>query len=198
MLDTLVRRHIDPPFERLCNSVFKTFDVSPLQLTLFGFLSGILSFAFLSQQKYKIAIALILLNRFCDLLDGIIARMKDEQSDLGAFYDISFDFIIYAGVVFSFALGRGDLLSLQIGIYVLFAIFTTGTAFLAFAIFAAKNKIETTTQKLGHKSLHFLGGLIEGTETFIFIIAICMFPTYWIHLWQSLSHHSLDAPHHSL
>ena len=105
--------------------------------------------------------------------------MKDEQSDLGAFYDISFDFIIYAGVVFSFALGRGDLLSLQIGIYVLFAIFTTGTAFLAFAIFAAKNKIETTTQKLGHKSLHFLGGLIEGTETFIFIIAICMFPTYF-------------------
>jgi hypothetical protein len=50
----------------------------------------------------------------------------------------------------------------------------TGSSFLAFAVMAAKRGL--TTEIRGSKSLYYLGGLTEGTETIALFVAICLFP----------------------
>jgi hypothetical protein len=50
----------------------------------------------------------------------------------------------------------------------------TGTTFLAFAILAAKRGLASEAR--GRKSLYYLGGLTEGTETIAVFAAFCLFP----------------------
>jgi hypothetical protein len=61
--------------------------------------------------------------------------------------------------------------------FLIFSFMGTGSSFLAFAIMAEKRKIERL--EYGRKSLYFLGGLAEGTETIVFLILICLFPSYF-------------------
>jgi len=53
----------------------------------------------------------------------------------------------------------------------------TGSSFLAFSVMAEKNGIKSL--KYPNKSLYYLGGLMEGTETIIFFILFCLFPDYF-------------------
>ena len=53
----------------------------------------------------------------------------------------------------------------------------TGSTFLAFA---AVSKKDRTRKKSGRqKSFYYLEGFTEGTETIIFCVLICIFPTYF-------------------
>ncbi|WP_321160240.1 hypothetical protein [Marinomonas rhodophyticola] len=61
--------------------------------------------------------------------------------------------------------------------FLIFSFMGTGSSFLAFAIMAEKRKIERL--EYGHKSLYFLGGLAEGTETIAFLVLICLLPSYF-------------------
>ena len=65
------------------------------QITLFGFLLGLLVVPALAYQAYSLALLFLLLNRFADGLDGAVARLT-EPTDRGAFLDISCDFFFYA------------------------------------------------------------------------------------------------------
>jgi len=47
-------------------------------------------------------------------------------------------------------------------------------SFLAFAAVAAKRSLTTTAR--GPKSIYYLGGLTEGTETIAVFTAFCLFP----------------------
>src|SRR3546814_1217422 len=64
-----------------------------------------ISWALLALGSYGGALALILLNRLADGLDGAVARHA-RVSDLGGYLDIVLDFLFYSGVVFFFAVGR--------------------------------------------------------------------------------------------
>ena len=58
--------------------------------------------------------------------------------------------------------------------FLIFSFVGTGSSFLAYAIFAAKRGI--TTNIRGAKSLYYIGGLTEGTETIALFVALCLFP----------------------
>src|SRR3546814_520446 len=58
--------------------------------------------------------------------------------------------------------------------FLIFSFVGTGASFLAFAALAAKHGI--TTAARGAKSLYYLGGLTEGTETIALFVAICLLP----------------------
>ena len=83
-----------------------------------------------------LALALLLVNRLADGLDGAVAR-QTRLTDLGGFLDIVLDFIVYAGMVFAFALADPAANALAAA-FLLFAFMGTGSSFLAFAIMAAK------------------------------------------------------------
>jgi phosphatidylglycerophosphate synthase len=171
MLDGLLRPAIDPALARLAQFAVRA-GISANAATMGGFAIGIAAMGLIVVELYGWAIAALLLSRLCDGLDGAIAR-RTQVSDIGAFLDIALDFIFYAGVVFAFGLARPEANALAAA-FLLFSFIGTCATFLAFAIFAGKRGI--TTPERGPKSIYYLGGLTEGTETLIAFIVACLFP----------------------
>jgi phosphatidylglycerophosphate synthase len=174
MLDARLRRLIDPPLERLARPLAAR-GLSANATSLIGFALGLAAMAAIALGSYLPGLALLLLNRFCDGLDGAIAR-KRGLSDLGGFLDILLDFIVYAGIPFAFALADPAANALPAAFLIL-SFVGTGTAFLAFAAMAAKRGLATDLR--GKKSLYYLGGLTEGTETILVFVLACLLPGWF-------------------
>ncbi len=149
--------------------------LSANQITLSGFLIGLAAVPLLAFQQYQIALIAILLNRLFDGLDGALAR-RQGCSDFGGYLDIVCDFIFYSAIVVGFALAKPSENALAASILI-FSFMGTGSSFLSFAVMAAKRQIESTVYP--HKSLYYLGGLTEGTETISCFILFCLFPEHF-------------------
>ena len=165
-----MRRVIDPPLEHAGGWLARS-GLSANAVTWLGFSIGLMAIAALAFQLYGLALVLILANRTADGLDGAVARQRGP-TDLGGYLDIVLDFLFYSGVIFGFALGRPE--DALAAAFLIFAFVGTGTSFLAYAILAAKRDL--TTEIRGRKSLYYLGGLTEGSETIALLVAICLFP----------------------
>ncbi len=173
MLDAVARKLVDPPLNVAGRSLARA-GVSANTVTTVGFVLGLGSAAAIAVEAYGAGLFLFALNRLADGLDGAVARAR-RKTDIGGYLDIVLDFLVYAAVVVGFAAARPEnalpaalLLATFIG---------TGTTFLTFAIFAAKHGLET--QSRGAKSLYYLGGLTEGTETIIFFVLFCLLPSWF-------------------
>ncbi len=121
------------------------------------------------------ALFLILANRICDGLDGALARIQGI-TDAGGFLDVSLDFVFYSLIPFGFVLAAPDQNAIA-GAFLIFSFVGTGTSFLAFAIMAGKRNIDNPVYK--HKSLYYMSGLTEGTETIGCFVAFCLFPQHF-------------------
>ncbi len=147
--------------------------VSPNRLTLLGLAAGLASAATAAAQVWWWALGLWLLSRAMDGLDGPLARRRrvaahgnvetSHGSEAGGFLDITADFAVYGATVVGVAIGAtrqydADWLPFLL---VLLAYYVNGTAFLAFSSIAER----TGRQRQDGRSLSFLGGLAEGTET---------------------------------
>lgn len=170
MLDPLMRRVIDPPLVMVGSSLARC-GVSANALTWGGFAIGIGAMAALAVQSYWLALALILINRLFDGLDGALARQM-TPTDYGAFLDILLDLLTYAGLVLAFAVGRPEHALMAAFLITMFV--GTGCSFLTFAVLATKRGIETESR--GRKSFYHAAGLAEGTESILFCCAMCVFP----------------------
>ena len=147
--------------------------VSPNGLTVLGLATGLASAATAAAQLWWWALGLWLFSRAMDGLDGPLARRRgpteldsteiSPTSEAGGFLDITADFIVYGATVVGVAVGAtrqydADWLPFLL---VLLAYYVNGTAFLAFSSIAER----TGRQREDGRSLSFLGGLAEGTET---------------------------------
>ena len=147
-------------------------DVTADSISLAGFGLGILAVPALALGWFGLALALILLNRLADGLDGAVARMG-VPTDRGAFLDIALDFVFYAVVPLGFALA--DPAANALPAAVLIAAFVgTGSSFLAFAVIAAKRGMRA--EDYPSKGIFYLGGLTEGFETIALFVAMCLWP----------------------
>ena len=171
MLDAAARRLITPPLDFAGARIART-GVRANTVTFAGILVGALVIPALAFEAYGLALAVVLANRLIDGLDGAVARYS-KITDLGGYLDIVGDFLFYAAVPFGFALARPEENALAAA-FVIFSFIGTGASFLTYAIMAAKRGI--TTEVRGRKSLYYLGGLTEGTETIAFFVLICVFP----------------------
>ena len=120
---------------------------------------------------YALALLCIVLNRLADGVDGELARMG-TPSDAGGFLDITLDFIFYQAVVFAF--GLADPANTSWALLLMLPFVGTGVSFLAFAVMAEKHQIVSVSYP--NKSLHYLNGLAEGTETIAVFVAFCLWP----------------------
>jgi phosphatidylglycerophosphate synthase len=147
------------------------------QVTVLGFFVGLLAVPFIILDWYALALVCIVLNRIGDGIDGELARLG-TPSDAGGFLDITLDFIFYQAVVFAFALT--DPANTFWALLLMLSFVGTAVSFLAFAIMAEKRQI--TNVNYPNKSLHYLNGLAEGTETIAAFVAFCLWPQYfpWI------------------
>ena len=131
-------------------------------------------------QFFLTDLILLVLNRLCDGLDGTMARLT-IPSPLGGYLDIVFDFTIYSGFVLAFGLSNSNYTI--ISMVLLFLYIGTGTTFLARAAIQTQlDKIpeSSVSKKELPKSFYYSSGLIEGTETTIFMILCLLLPNFYI------------------
>lgn len=147
-------------------------------LTVAGFVAGLACVPLLATGHNLLALLCLILNRLADGLDGELARL-DEPSDAGGYLDITLDFIFYAVFPLGFALADPAVFALPAA--VLIASFVgTGASFLAFATQAQKHALESPD--FAYKSLYYLNGLAEGTETIICFALMCLLPAWFAFL----------------
>ncbi|MCK7458031.1 CDP-alcohol phosphatidyltransferase family protein [Idiomarina aminovorans] len=145
------------------------------QVTIAGFLIGLLTVPLLAFEYYQLALVAILLNRLFDGLDGAVAR-RTQLTDAGGFLDIVLDFIFYSAVVFGFMLAAPEQNAIAAGV-LLVTFMGTGSTFLAFASVAGKRGIENPAYP--SKSLHYMSGLTEGFETILAFVVFCLWPQHF-------------------
>ncbi len=145
------------------------------QVTVAGFVVGLLGVPLLALEHYTAALIAILLNRLADGLDGAVAR-RTQLTDAGGYIDIVLDFIFYSAVVFGFLLASPEQNAVAAGV-LLVTFMGTGSTFLAFASVAGKRGVEGPSYP--NKSLHYMGGLTEGFETILAFVAFCLWPQHF-------------------
>ncbi|WP_434995464.1 CDP-alcohol phosphatidyltransferase family protein [Arthrobacter sp. Ld5] len=179
MFDTRLRRLLAPALERAA-ALLDVPWISPNRLTGANLVLGLASAGLAAAQLWVPALIAWLLCRLADGLDGPLARRRARpaadrvhagaprhMSDTGqgGFWDICADFVVYGATVIGVAVGATagfDAPWLPF-LLVLFAYYINGSAFLAFSSIAEK----TGRTIDDGRSLSFLGGLAEGTETVI-------------------------------
>ena len=144
-------------------------------ITLLGFAIGVGAAVAIAQSAFLAGAALILLSRLCDALDGAVARLT-QTTDAGGFLDIALDFLFYASIPLGFALQHPADNALPAAV-LLTAFMGTASSFLAYAAFAAKRGMASLVWP--DKSLYFLGGLTEATETIALFVAMCLWPAFF-------------------
>ena len=170
MLDHRINTIFYPIMNGLANHIPR--QISANTITLAGFAVGVMVVPLLWFKLYSAALAVILVNRFFDGIDGAVAR-KNGTTNLGGYLDITCDFIFYSLVILGFALADPENNGLAAA-FLIFSFIGTGSSFLAFAAAAEKQGISSDSH--GQKAFYYLGGLTEGTETILFFVIICMYP----------------------
>jgi phosphatidylglycerophosphate synthase len=173
MLDRAARRLIDPVLERLAVAAQQR-SLTANQVTIAGFACGVAAIGAIALQSYTLGLLLLLANRLADGVDGALAR-RTGATDLGGYLDIVLDFIIYSGAAFAFALAQPE--NALAAAFLIFSFMGTGSSFLAFAIFAAKRKLDG--EAAANKSFYYLGGITEGTETILLFVIILLVPGWF-------------------
>jgi phosphatidylglycerophosphate synthase len=174
MLDHISIKLIKSPLNQIAKYIHRM-GIKADQVTLLGFVIGLLALPALFYQAYYLALLFIIINRLFDGIDGAVARIQGT-TDSGGFLDITLDFLFYSLVPFGFILANPEINALA-GAFLIFSFIGTGTSFLAFAVLAEKRKIENPIYR--HKSLYYIGGLTEGTETIACLILMCLLPQYF-------------------
>lgn len=176
MLDRHLRPLIDPFLDRLGTALVRR-GLRADAVTVFGLVLGLLGAAIIALGAPGwVALVAILAGRVADGLDGAMARAEGGEAgpgDFGGFLDITSDFAVYGAVPLAFALRdpSGNALAAA---FLLASFYLNGATFLAFAAAAARRGI--TTQAQGVKSLYYSAGLLEGAETILFFVALCLWP----------------------
>ncbi len=169
MLDAPARRVLDAPLDRAA-APLATLGVHPVALTAVGWLLGVGACVAAGTGHWMLALVLWLANRTADGLDGPLARRRGEDGrELGGFLDLVADFSIYAGFVLAVGIERPEARVACLALLV--AYYLSGTAFLLLA-----PALERRGEQGDGRSVHFVGGLAEGSETLLAYVAFCLLP----------------------
>lgn len=171
MFDRHARKLIDPPLNAAGRGL-ATLGIGANSVTAAGLILGLGAAVAIAMGHMLGGLILIVMSRLADGLDGAVARASDP-TDLGGFLDITFDFFFYGAVPLAFVIHDPQANALA-GAVLLASFYASGTTFLAFAVMAEKRGMETSSQ--GIKSLYYLGGLAEGTETIAAFVLMCLWP----------------------
>ncbi len=167
----MLEKHFRPLMQRLI--IYPVADrvaqqVTPNQITLGALLLGLSVIPAYLWGGALPATLLLILSGLLDVLDGSVARIRGESSEMGSVYDILADRVVEMSVVIAFYLAvpeSGLLCLLMLG-----AILICVSSFLLAAIHVPKD---------GEKSFHYNEGLIERAEAFCFFIIMMWFPDYF-------------------
>lgn len=174
MFDRAIQQAIQPALTRAAR-VLVGRGVGADALTLAGFVIGMGAALAIVLHQFLAGLALLLISRLLDGLDGAVARAT-TPTDRGGFLDITLDFLFYATIPLAFAVADPAANALAAAV-LLAAFIGTGSSFLAFAAVAEKRRL--SSMAFPDKSFYFLGGLTEATETLLAFAAMCLWPQHF-------------------
>ena len=174
MLDKAVQQALRPLMTHAARGLVRL-GIGADAITFTGFALGMAAAAAIGFQHFLPGLALLLLSRLMDGLDGAVARAI-RPTDRGGFLDITLDFLFYAAIPLAFAIADPAANALPAAV-LLAAFIGTGSSFLAFAIVAEKRRLQSVA--FPDKSFYFLGGLTEATETIAAFAAMCLWPGHF-------------------
>lgn len=173
MFDSKIRPLIDPPLNAAGRALARI-GLTANAITLLGLGFGLGAAYAITVQQFGWALALVVISRILDGLDGAVARAT-QKTAFGGYLDIVCDFIFYVSVPLAF--GMVDPTNLLPALVLVAAFTITGISFLAFAVTAAEQGAETSAH--GEKGFFYSTGVAEGGETIMFFLIMCLFPIYF-------------------
>ena len=176
MFDRQIQKYTQKPLQYIAK-IFLKF-ISPNHMPLIGFIFGVLMCLSVIIDQYLLAIIFLFLNRLSDGLDGAMARLQ-TPTPLGGYLDIVLDFLIYGGFVLSFGVTEQN--NTFLSMVLLFCYIGTGSTFLAKAAILPSLTNQNLNEEIP-KSFHYAVGLVEGTETIVFMLLCLLFPSLFIYL----------------
>ena len=111
------------------------------------------------------AVWLLLLSGYCDVLDGSIARIRNDSTPFGTMLDIISDRLVESFIIIALFVIQPSIA--WVGLLMMMSIIVCVSSFLLVGIFS---------QQQSHKSFYYSPGLMERAETFIFFIVMMLFP----------------------
>ncbi len=176
MFDRQIQKYTQKPLQYIAKLFLKF--ISPNHMTLIGFSFGVSMCLSIIIDQYLIAIIFLFLNRFSDGLDGAMARLQNP-TPLGGYLDIVLDFLIYGGFVLSFGITEQN--NTLLSMILLFCYIGTGSTFLAKAAILPSLTTQNINEEIP-KGFYYAVGLVEGTETIVFMFLCLLFPSSFIYL----------------
>ena len=193
MFDIPLRRLKDAIFEPLAGAI-PSF-ITPTQLTFVAFFLGSLASYFCAQNTVPLSLAFWILGRFLDCLDGAVARQRKTASDLGGFWDLLGDFVVYASIPISCAVSithetvedaRADFLAVAMlegaffvnnfALFYMAAVAEKAAAVEGMSGAKGKRKGKGKGRSEELTSLMMRPALVEGAESAGFFTLMLMFP----------------------
>ncbi len=174
MLDRFAIGWLKPGLDRAA-ALFVRAGVAADAVTWAGFAIGMGAALAITQRQFELGLALLLVSRLADGLDGAVARLT-APTDRGAFLDITLDFLFYASVPLAFAFADPGANALAAAM-LLAAFVGTGSGFLAYAVMAERRQLASKT--FPAKGIFYLGGLTEATETIACFVLMCLWPAHF-------------------
>ena len=158
MLDAPVRRLFSSPLDPLAVGMARI-GIRASTITLVGFMMGLGAVAFIVVEEYAGALFFLALNRVCDILDGMLARVRGPTA-IGGFLDATLDLLIYAMIPFAFALARQqDALAAT---FLLVGFVVAAVPVLATRVFSPQRSWDDDFVLCGH------------TENFVLVVLLCV------------------------
>lgn len=170
MFDARLRPLIDPPLNAIGRWTAQR-GIGANIVTLAGLVPGVAAGFAIAEEHFLLGLALIVLNRLLDGLDGAVARAT-RPSDLGGYLDTLADYVFYVAVPVGF--GLADPANTPAAMLLIASFNLTCVSFLGYATLAAKRGLETTAH--GRKSFFYNSGLTEGAETILAFVLMCLLP----------------------
>ncbi len=177
MLDRHIRPWMDPPLNRV-GAVLARSGISANTVSLIGLGFGLAAAVAIVAEAFWLAILFILASRLADGLDGAVARAHGV-TDFGGYLDIVCDYVFYGAIPLAFVILDQPLHGAA-GAFLLMSFYVNSGSFLGFSVLAEKKQMRSNAH--GVKSLYFTGGLLEGTETILFFLILCIFPQFFVPL----------------
>ena len=166
MLDTHGRKYLSPLFKGAAN-IFLKLNMTPNNITVIGFLIGVLPFVCIYFDNPLIAVTLLWISGFLDAVDGEMARISGNSTPWGTLMDITFDRLVELGVILAIALKHPQ--------FRLELLFLTAAIILSMTIFLT---VGALSQNKGSKSFYYQAGVAERTEGFLFFTLMVLMPKH--------------------
>lgn len=170
MLDTKARKYIDQPIEALAR-VFERLKWHPDHVTLLAFAVGLCSAGILALGYTWLSVVLLWISGLLDVIDGKLARLTNQSSKSGAFLDMILDRMVEGFFVLGIVVATPEA-AISVILFLISVIFNFSTFLAAGALMA----------NTGKKSMHYDVGLMERTETFIFLTLAVVLIDYRVSL----------------